>query len=190
VKSANDYINLLPHEEKPFGRINAWSLTAALFAVAWLTVFGVKFAQRRELKADLVALDGRKQEVKRQLTGLQKELGLELQSGMSPGKASLIRSLLGERVPWSQVFRQFSRTVPRGMWFDSLEGRAGENPEVRIRGAALAYGVLDEFMRALGASQYFEQPELSFAQKTVVQGREAVSFELVCRIRKAGEARK
>jgi Tfp pilus assembly protein PilN len=120
-----------------------------------------------------------------QVTTLQQELGIAGPAGPNSEKASLIKNLLGERVLWSQVFKQFSRMVPIGMWFDSLEGTAALKAEIKIKGGAVSYQTISDFMLAMERSSYFEKPQLTFAQKAVVQGRDVIGFEIVCGIKKA-----
>jgi Tfp pilus assembly protein PilN len=168
--------------------MNAWSLTVAAFVLVWLVLFGLKYQQNQNLRSRLDLLAMQKQAIEQQLTALQKELGLSA-GGMSPVKAALIQNLLGERVLWSEVFKQFSKTVPRGLWFDSLEGSSAGKPEIKIRGGAFSYALVSEFMLAMEHSAYFEKPDLSFAQKTTMHGRDVVTFEIVCGIRKSPGAR-
>jgi len=164
--------------------MNAWLLVIALFAVVWFAVFGAKLMERRNLQIRQVVLAAQGQELNRQLTVLQQELGLTSAGGMTPEKAALIKNLLGERVLWSEVFKRFSLIVPRGMWFDSLEGSSAGRAAIKIRGGALNYDIISQFMLAMQKSAFFDKPQLSFAQKTVVRGRDAVGFEIICGIRK------
>ena len=108
----------------------------------------------------------------------------ELTPGTSPEKAWLIQSILSERVLWSEVFKQFSLIVPRGLWFDSLEGNSTGKAEMKIRGGAFSYRTVSEFMLAMEKSPYFEKPQLLSAQKVMVQGQETVGFEIVCGVKK------
>jgi len=185
MKSVKDYINLLPREEKKPGRMaETRSLLVALSALAWLAVFGLTLAQRWTLQVRLAAVNEQREDLQQQATALQQELGLSIPAGMSPEKASLIQNLLGERVLWSEVFKQFSRTVPPGLWFDSLEGNAAAKAEVKIRGGAFNYALVSEFMRGMENSAFFEKPDLLFAQKAVIQGRDVIGFEIACGIKK------
>ena len=101
-------------------------------------------------------------------------------------KAALVNRLLGDRVLWSEVFKQFSLLVPKGLWFDSLEGSSAGKAEIRLRGGSFNYVSVAEFMLAMEKSGYFEKPQLMFAQKSMVQGQEVVGFEIVSGIRKTG----
>jgi len=184
MKKITDYINLLPREEKPARMMNAWVLSFALFLALWIAVFGATLMERRNLLARQASLAAQGQALNRQLTALQKELGLTSADGMTAEKAALVKNLLGERVLWSEVFKKFSLIVPRGMWFDSLEGSAAGSAEIKIRGGALNYDAVSRFMLAMQTSSFFDKPQLSFAQKTVVRGRDAVGFEIICGIRK------
>lgn len=181
-----DSINLMPRGRKRSLAlpVNAWSAAAAVFVLVWIVLFGIALNQRAGLQKNLVLLEPQKRALREQLTALQRELGLTAAQEMGSEKASVIKSLLNDRVVWSEVFKHFSRIVPQGLWFDSLEGSSGGTAEVKIRGGVVTYEALSQFMTAMERSQYFMKPQLNFAQKTVVRGRDVVSFEIVCGIKK------
>jgi hypothetical protein len=185
MKKPSDYINLLPREEKKASLfLSKGSIILGLFVLAWLVLLGWQGHKLLDLRSRLNSFTIKKNEYRQQLVALYKELGISLPVGMTPEKAWLIQSILSERILWSEVFKQFSLIVPRGMWFDSLEGSSVGKAEIKIRGGALNYLMIAEFMRALGKSPYFEKPQLIFAQKAVVQGQETVGFEIVCGVKK------
>jgi hypothetical protein len=189
MKKANDYINLLPPEEKvPRGDVNKAVLIAGLFALAWIGVFGWQAKQYLDLRSTMDARIMKKEALQQQLGAFYKDLGIALPAGTSPEKAWLIQSILSQRVLWSEVFKQFSLIVPRGMWFDSLEGSSVGKAEIKIRGGAFNYPTVSSFLLAMEKSPYFEKPQLVFAQKAVVQGRETIGFEIVCGIKKSSGA--
>lgn len=183
-----DYINLLPREEKRPGaaRDRTAVIVAALVVIVWVGVYGSQVLQARDLKKRLAHVTDTKEGLLKEFRALHQELGLSMPAGVSREKAALIGSLLGERVLWSEVFREFSRIVPKGLWFDSLEGSAGQRAEIRIKGGAHTYLPVAEFMLAIEKSDYFDKPELLYAQKVSVQGRDMIGFEIICGIRKGG----
>jgi hypothetical protein len=185
MKKTKDYINLLPPEEKkPRRAFGKAAFISGLFAFLWLVIFGWQVIQVLDLRSRSASLAVRKQALHEQLALIYKELGIVLPAGTSPVKAWLIQNILSERVLWSEVFRQFSMIVPRGMWFDSLEGSSMGKAEIKIRGGTFNYQTVAEFMLAMEKSPYFGKPQLMFAQKVVVQGRETVGFEITCGIKK------
>jgi Tfp pilus assembly protein PilN len=189
MKIEKDYINLLPREETSGRAMNVWYGIVILFVAAWVAVFSVQLIQLWSEQAKLAAFSLQKQALDRQLTALQKELGLTGAAGMNADKVKLIKSLLGERVLWSDVFKQFSRIIPRGMWFDSLEGSATGTAEIKIRGGAFNYDAVSQFLLAMGKSGFFEKPQLNFAQKTVLRGHDIIAFEITSGISKTGGGR-
>jgi Tfp pilus assembly protein PilN len=190
MKKTKDYINLLPPEEKKPRRIaSTWSVFAAVFVLAWLVIFGMQMKQFLGLRQQLITLGVKKQALQQQLAAIHKELGITLPAGMSPEKAAVIESILSERVRWSEVFNQFALMVPKGLWFDSLEGSTAGKAEIKIRGGAFSYLSVAEFMLSMEKSPYFDKPQLLSAQKAVVQGRDVVAFEISCGIKKVQEAR-
>jgi Tfp pilus assembly protein PilN len=189
LKSAKDYINLLPQEEKkPTSFATRGVLLALLFLLVWLGLFGWQAKQQSGLKERLAALTAQKQSLRQQGDVLRKELGITAGS-TALGKAALVQSLLEERVLWSSVFLQFSRIVPKGLWFDSLEGSAAGKAEIKIRGGAFNYAAVTEFMVSMEKTGYFEFPQLSYAQKAVTQGHDVVGFEIISGIKKTQGAR-
>jgi Tfp pilus assembly protein PilN len=190
MAAVKDSINLLPRSSdgKRFV-LNRWIAAMIVFAVLWAAAFGMTARQRTAMLRTLSALDVHKQELRSQLSALQREYGLTDQPGMSSTRAALITSLLNERVVWSEVFRQFSRIVPPGLWFDSLEGSSTGAAEIRLRGGALSYDAVSQLLLAMEKSAYFVKPELVSAQKTIVRGRDVVAFEIACGVRKGPVAR-
>jgi len=76
------------------------------------------------------------------------------------------------------------------MTFDSLEGNtAGNKAELKLRGGAYSYRTIAEFMYSMEKSGYFNNPQLSYARNSVVQGQEIVGFEITSGILKKQEAR-
>jgi Tfp pilus assembly protein PilN len=187
MQATKDYINLLPREEKRRSlAVNVWTASAVLFVLAWVVLFATGLVERRALQEKQAVLSAQKQGLYRQLLALQKDLGISSAAGTNLDKVSLIKALLGERVLWSEVFRQFSRIVPQGLWFDSLEGNTSGRAAIKIRGGAFNYTTVSEFLRGMDQSGYFETPQLIFAQKAVVQGREVVAFEVISGVKRAG----
>jgi Tfp pilus assembly protein PilN len=189
MKSAKDYINLLPQEEKkPSPLATRGVLLTLLFLLVWLGLFGWQAKQQVDLKKRMATLTAQKQSLQQQGDVLRKELGITAGS-TALGKAALIQSLLEERVLWSSVFKQFSRIVPKGMWFDSLEGNTTGKAEIKIRGGAFNYVAITEFMVSMEKTGYFDFPQLSYAQKAVTQGQDVVGFEIISGIKKTQRAR-
>jgi len=184
MPSVKDYINLLPREEKkPSLVMSRGGVLAMLFTLVWLGLFGWQVKRQWDVDHRLAALQGRRQALQQQAAVVLKELGITT-AGSSPERAALIQSLLDERVLWSEVFKQFSQIVPRGLWFDGLEGNTTGKVEIKIKGGAFTYGAVAEFMSAMDRSGYFANPHLSYAQKSVVQGQEIVGFQIVSGIKK------
>ncbi len=186
MKTTKEYINLLPpKEKKPAKALSPWLIAGTLFVLLWIVQFGLKAKQWLDLQATLKSLTPQKQVLEQQVAAIRKELGLTAVPGANPEQAALIQSLLKERVLWSEVFQQFSHIIPRGVWFDSLEGSSVGAAEIRIRGGAFNYRPISDFMLAMEQSGYFDKPELLFAQKATIQGRDIVQFEIHCFVKKS-----
>jgi hypothetical protein len=192
MKMVKDYINLLPREEKraadPGGTTKVLLI---IFVLAWGGAFGWQGKQAWDVKEHMKSLAWKKQALLQQLEAMYKELGITAPAGAGMGqqRSAIIYTLLGERVLWSEVFKQFSRTVPKGLWFDNLEGSTAGRAEIKIKGGAFNYLSVAEFMLAMEKSNYFERPQLLYAQKNVVQGQDVIGFEIICGIKKGGEVR-
>lgn len=186
MKTVKEYINLLPPKEKKTAKASSPLLVAGtLFVLVWLVLFGLKAKQWMDLQAGLESLMPQKQALEQQFAAIRAELGLTAAPGANPEQAALIQSLLKERVLWSEVFQQFSHIIPRGVWFDSLEGSSIGTAEIKIRGGAFNYRLISDFMLAMEQTGYFEKPELVFAQKATLQGRDIVGFEIHCNVKKS-----
>jgi Tfp pilus assembly protein PilN len=193
MPSAKDYINLLPPEEKKSSLImSRGGLVALLFVLVWIGMFGWQAKRYWEADRRLATLQGQRQALQKQANVMLKELGIATTAGSNPERAALVQNLLDDRVLWSEVFKQFSQIVPRGLWFDGLEGNTTGTVEIKIRGGAFTYIAVAEFISAMDRSGYFENPHLSYAQKAVVQGQEVVRFEIISGVKKnrgAGDGR-
>lgn len=186
MKTAKEYINLLPRKEKqPVQPMNALLVGAALFLLVWIGLFGLKAIQLRRLSADLSSRELQQHHLEQELADLSNKLGLTPEQGSSLNKPALVQRLLKERVLWSQVFQQFSRIVPQGVWFDTLEGSSIGDAKVQIRGDAFDYRLISDFMLGMEHSGYFEKPELVFAQKALVQDHDVIEFEIHCCVKKS-----
>jgi Tfp pilus assembly protein PilN len=181
MKPVKDYINLLPTEEKrPSPFATRGMLLILLFLVVWLGLFGQQMWRYRLLHKRLTALNAQKWSLQQQEDALRKELAAVSPTGMTRDKAALIQDILKERVPWSQVFKQLSIIVPKGLWFDYLEGISDGKAEIKIKGGAFSYLSVADFMLAMEKSKYFQDPQLTYAQKSVIQGQDVVGFEIIC----------
>ncbi len=186
MKTVQEYINLLPpKDKKPAKASSPWLVAGTLFVLVWLVLFGLKAKQWMDLRASLASLTPQKLALEQQVAAVRAELGLTGPNA-DPQQATLIQSLLKERVLWSEVFQQFSHIIPRGVWFDSLEGSSVGQAEIKIRGGAFNYRLISDFMLAMEQTGYFEKPELLFAQKSTVQGRDVVGFEIHCGVKTQG----
>ncbi len=181
MKIVKDQINLLPIEEKrdsPF--LKNGYLLGIVVLLGWIAAFGVQFKREWDVKQELVSLTEQKQKLFPELSRLEKEFGPASDLAKKRQKEALVEDFLTERVLWSEVFKQFSRLVPKGLWFDNLEGSSSGKTEIKIKGGALNYSALSQFMLSLEASGYFINPQLRFAQKVTVKGRDLVNYEILC----------
>lgn len=184
MRAGKDDINLLTREESAPGGA-PWLLIAlpVVFLLGWAGAFGWQMNEVLSLKKQESSLVAKKETLLRELETLAREIGAAATDG-DQQKAALINSLLQERVLWSEVFKQFSLIVPKGLWFDNVEGGASGKAEIRIRGGAFNYLSVAEMMLAMEKSAYFEKPQLIYAQKAVVQGQDVIGFEILCLLRK------
>ena len=187
MKIAKDYINLLPREEKkPRGGLGAGLAVFLLFILAWLGVYGWQAYLALELRKQEASLAAKRDALLRESEALTLEAVGAQAAGTDQQQAALINSLLQERVLWSEVFKQFSFIVPKGLWFDNLEGNTDGRAEIKIKGGAFNYLSVAEFMLSMEKSAFFEKPQLVYAQKAVVQGQDVIGFEILCIIKREG----
>ncbi len=190
MKPLKDYINLMPQEEKkPSLFATRGFLLVLLFILVWMGLLGRQAWQYRALQDRLATLDAKKQVLQQQADFLHKELAVVSPTGMTKDKAALIQDILKERVTWSAVFKHLSVIVPKGLWFDYLEGIADGKAEIKIKGGAFNYFSISDLMLSMEKSGYFENPQLSYAQKVVVEGQDVVGFEIICGMQKEQGAR-
>ena len=190
LKAGKNDINLLPREEKDPGGGAPWLMIVlpVLFILGWAGAFGWQTSEAITLKKQEGSLAARKQTLLKELETLSREIGVAATDG-DEQKAALINSLLQERVLWSEVFKQFSLIVPKGLWFDNVEGGTTGKAEIRIKGGAFNYLSVAEMMLAMEKSAYFEKPQLIYAQKAVVQGQDVIGFEILCLLKRREAAR-
>jgi Tfp pilus assembly protein PilN len=185
MTSEKDYINLLPAQaRKPSLLMSRGGLAVIAATLVWLVLFGLQLKRQGAVDHRLTAVQREQQALQQQANAVLKELGMTAAAGSSAERAALVQTLLDDRVLWSEVFKQFSQIVPRGLWFDGLEGTTTGKVEIRIKGGAYTYLAVAEFMTAMERSGYFSNPQLSYAQKIMAQDQEIVGFEIVSGIKK------
>ena len=189
MKTVKELVDLLPAKEKKTAKaLSPWLVAGTLFVlVLTYPAFGLKAKQWMDLQARLESLMPQKQVLERQLAGdscrARVDCGIGGRRQYRAGSTD--PEPLKDRVLWSDVFQQFSLIIPHGVWFDSLEGSSVGEAEIKIRGGAFNYRLISDFMLAMEQSGYFEKPELVYAQKSTLQGRDVVGFEIHCGVKKS-----
>lgn len=99
-----------------------------------------------------------------------------------------VEGLLHSRILWSEVLRQISLLVPRGVTLTRLEATEGgppgllSNPDargLRFVGSARSHDQITFFIAALEQSRRFSDVSLVYAEKSPDLSPPGVGFELV-----------
>ena len=90
-------------------------------------------------------------------------------------RMQVIQALKGNRPLIVRLMDQLVRTVPDGVFYTSLETRAGV---VSIEGVAESNNRVSSLMRKLDASDWLENPNLDAVQSAPDYGEQATIFKL------------
>ncbi|SMD06511.1 PilN domain-containing protein [Sporomusa malonica] len=155
-------INLLPPEERqerwPVNRLFA---VAALLGLMCFSLFaGYNVYRVYELERDIAA-------VEQQLQLLQptqdKMVSTNSQQQVINAKNTLLTKLTTERKPWYAVVSRLAVIVPPQIWLEELG--TGDKNTFKMKGNALTYPDLANFMQLLDQDDMFIEPVLIRAER-------------------------
>ncbi len=172
------HINLLPPEERqarwPVNRI--FILTGVLVVLLFILFAGYNTLVIYKLENDLTS-------VEQQLELLRPTQEKMIQSNslqqLINDKTTLLTKLTAERKPWYAVITRLTVALPPQVWLEELG--SGEKNIVRMKGNALTYPDLANFMQVLDKEEMFTEPTLIKAE---LDKQSAVTkFELTVKIK-------
>ncbi len=152
-------INLLPWRETL--REERKRKYLALMVVVLLISGGVVLAADRYVRGALVNQNARNEYMMAEIRILEEQVAeiskLQQQKREIQDRMSVIQNLQGSRPVIVRVFDEMVKTLPDGVFFETLE-RSGES--MTIVGVAESYSQLTTLMRRLDGSEWFTSPNL------------------------------
>lgn len=172
------HINLLPPEERqarwPVNRI--FILTGGFVVLLFILFAGYNALAIYKLESDLTSVE---QQLELLRPTQEKMIQSNSQQQLINAKTTLMTKLTAERKPWYAVISRLAVVVPPQVWLEELG--SGEKNIVRLKGNALTYPDLANFMRVLDQEEMFTEPILIKAE---MDNRYAVTkFELTVKIK-------
>ncbi len=170
-------INLLPwrEERRKQKQLEFNILMGVAVAIAGLTVYGVymKFEQ------DIAVQNERNQYLQNEIAQLKKaeeelkELE-KIQAGLI-SRMDVIRRLQASRPEMVRAFDSLVRLLPEDLYLSSM---AISGVQLELKGIAVSNNIVSEFMRNLGDSVWFEEPELTLIKNEDLNNNRVSVFEL------------
>lgn len=170
-------INLLPHreEKRKAQRQQFFALSGLIVVLAILIAvlvhgviagyIGQQEGKNEFLKREIAALDKEIDEIKR----------LKEQTSALLTRKGVIESLQNSRAETVQMFNEFARQVPAGIYLKSLRQTGNR---IGISGYAQSNARVSTLMRNLEASPLFERPDLVEIKAVSLGNRRYAEFSL------------
>jgi type IV pilus assembly protein PilN len=158
-------INLLPWREnlREERKKNYMLVMLCVLIIAGGSVFGADRFVRNEIKNQ----QARNAYLEREIAVLDASVAeinsLQEQKREIQDRMNVIQNLQGSRPIIVRVFDELVKTLPEGVYFQTLD-RVGDS--MNIVGVAESYGQLTTLMRRLGASEWFADPVLQIISAT------------------------
>ncbi len=179
-------INLLPwrdkrreFKKKEFVQVCflvAIAVVGVLFFVSqWYSTAQSNQAQRNSL------LNNEIQQLRLQVSEIQ---SLREQKQQMIDRMTVIQSLQGDRPMIVHLFDQLARTLPQGVFYNSVK-REGDS--IQIVGIAESSARISSLIRRLDASEWFDDPRPAEIQAAPQYGEFASQFSLVVQITKPAQ---
>ncbi len=162
-------INLLPWREE-LREEKKREFSVILIGVVIIAA-GILFLADRYVNGLIEHQQGRNDFLNSEIAKLEKKLAeikeLKKQKQQLTERMIVIQDLQGNRPVIVRVFDQLVRTLPQGVYYDSLRR---EGDIVFLQGVADSSSLVSALMRNLDASEWFSQPNLSQVQAVPVTG--------------------
>jgi len=168
------HINLLqPELWDVGGKVSTKKGLLPVFIVVIGLIFvGLYFVDQKKgagLSAEVETIRQQRDQLLRQVEAISSVATSAFKGGALPIAAVRIDAILKERIPWSQILREFSFVIPQGIWITEMKNAAGEG--VRILGFSKSHKKVTEMMSTMETSRFFEEVTLEFSRRNPAQGR-------------------
>ncbi len=178
-------INLFPRERRPRRRISPF--VQRMILVGLLTAIivggGLGYLYYRQ-KVQIGLLEREKIQIEEQKKGLlkrkQEVAKLTEEIRKTRERLDIINQLLKTRKTWVYVVDEVVDLLPSGVWLGTLQLQPAD---VQINGSAFSNLLVSQLMDNLSLSPYFDLPELTSTIRSVVGGREVVTFRIRTRMK-------
>lgn len=168
---AVDRINLIPPEELRHGTGQGLGAQAAVFAAAAAVVLllvVLSVIQQVQLKNKTETLA----KVTVEHESLMRTIASQSNEAANLDRASqqlvAARQFLKDRSTWTDLFKELSLLVPRGVWLTQLSNSVKDGQfRIMLSGEAPSQQLVAELLGALESSFYFKYSTLQYSEKIV-----------------------
>lgn len=101
-------------------------------------------------------------------------------------KLAFLSAKIKEQGKWSKILRDISEAIPDELWLMEIKSYPGQkNAGLELRGYGFSNQAVVEFVNRLKKKPYFNEVKLNFIRQEEVIQKKAVSFEVICQLKKA-----
>jgi len=176
-------INLLPeefHVRKKRLRVSPrWSFFVAGFAVICAVIFLLTLWQGTRVRALDGAIQETRVEAERQRADLALVEELTALKERILERMQVVEQLNQNRTRWIDILTDLSLSMPEDMWLMTFkEERNASSGLARIQGMTFSLKPIALLMDELEESEWFRQPQFTYAQRLPVEEGMAYDFEI------------
>lgn len=174
-------INLLPwREERRAERKKEFLVVLVLVALLGI---GILVLGDRYVSGQIDNQQARNQYLTDNIKVLDKQVAeikeLQRRRNQLLDRMKVIQELQGNRPIIVRILDQLVRTVPDGVFYNSLQTRG---QDITITGVAESNNRVSSLMRRLDASDWFQQPNLDSVRAATQYGEQATTFSLKVKV--------
>ncbi len=151
-------------DPKAFAKIGALILATV---VAWYLLESRKASELERLDGEIATLNAEKARIEAQILKTKEsekiKTALEADELMIRTKIDTVQKLIQDRQTPPRVLLVLSSAIPQNVWLTEFTIKQGE---VTFKGNSLGFGVISDFMKAIGESAMFMDVQLKGTERT------------------------
>ena len=157
------------------------------FVLATVVAFGMQFLLDNQKEEEMAKVDALFKKAETEQTRLRTESAktkgleevrkqLEADEFLIKTKVDTIQKLVQSRAQSTEILATLSKSIPADVWLTQIQ----LNPkEFQLKGSALGYNQISDFMKSLGQVSFMTDVRLQNTTQTKEEGVETAAFELV-----------
>jgi Tfp pilus assembly protein PilN len=181
---AKKRINLLPQEMRPHREYPMELIPIVLYVIFVLYAGASGLWNHHHLKkndAQLVYLREQNKQLNREIQSLNDRSRRFEENNHA---VVALRKVLNRKNYWSEIFKELSILIPKGVWLTSFTNSA-KSSQLVLRGESSSQEVIAQFLRILETSEHFSEARMISAEKQSEVQPTRYEFEFVIPVKAA-----